>query len=81
MLPSEIIPRHEQGLHSRVVTQALGMAVRKPGERRKLIRTVRLSRSLSLALIRSSSGTPKIGSFSMLIVVAGLYRATVRVLA
>ena len=32
ILPSEIIPRHEQRLHGRMMAQTLGMAVRKPSE-------------------------------------------------
>ena len=32
MLPGEIIPRHEQSLHSRMMAQALGMSVCQAGE-------------------------------------------------
>jgi hypothetical protein len=48
MLTAEIIPLDEQGLHGRVVTEALGMAVGEPG---KPPHAHRLNRSIWLVLI------------------------------
>ena len=55
MLTAEVVPRHENRLHGRVVPQALAVAVGEPVNRRILIRYVRLNRSICEVLILSSS--------------------------
>ena len=42
ILPGEIIPRYEDGLHGRMMAEAFGMAVGQASESRRLMRTVRL---------------------------------------